>query len=150
MSFADSYAFLDDWLIQTLRELGIAAEYKPLNDIASDKGKIGGAAQKRLGSGAVLHHVTMAYDMDGDAMANVLRIGREKLSDKGVASANKRVDPLKAQTGLSREAIVDAMVESFRSRYGLKAGAITDDEMAKAQELAATKFTSTEWLNRVP
>lgn len=150
MSFADSYAFLDDWLIQTLRDLGIAAEYKPLNDIASDKGKIGGAAQKRLGSGAVLHHVTMAYDMDGDAMANVLRIGREKLSDKGVASANKRVDPLKSQTGMTREEIVDAMIESFRSRYGLKLGSITEDEMARARELADTKFTSTEWLNRVP
>lgn len=150
MSFADSYAFLDDWLIQTLRDLGIAAEYKPLNDIASAAGKIGGAAQKRLGSGAVLHHVTMAYDMDGDAMAKVLRIGREKLSDKGVASANKRVDPLKSQTGLSREAIIEAMIESFRERYGLTAGSITPDEMARAEELAATKFTSSEWLHRVP
>ncbi|PTW90909.1 lipoate-protein ligase A [Microbacteriaceae bacterium MWH-Ta3] len=150
MSFADSYAFLDDWLIQTLRDLGIAAEYKPLNDIASAAGKIGGAAQKRLGSGAVLHHVTMAYDMDGDAMAKVLRIGREKLSDKGVASANKRVDPLKSQTGLTREAIVEAMIDSFRARYGLTVGSITPDEMARAEELAATKFTSAEWLHRVP
>ena len=31
-------------------------------------GKIGGAAQKRLASGAVLHHVTMSYDMDAAKM----------------------------------------------------------------------------------
>ena len=40
--------------------------YLPLNDITSPTGKIGGAAQKRLGNGAVLHHVTMSYDMDGE------------------------------------------------------------------------------------
>jgi lipoate-protein ligase A len=82
MSFADSYAFLDEWVLEALKSLGIDASYKPLNDITSPTGKIGGAAQKRLGSGAVLHHVTMSYDMDGDVMAQVLRIGREKLSDK--------------------------------------------------------------------
>ena len=71
----------------------------PLNDIASPAGKIAGAAQKRLAGGAVLHHVTMAYDIDADKMLEVLRIGREKMSDKGIKSANKRVDPLRSQTG---------------------------------------------------
>ncbi|MCF8548341.1 MAG: lipoate--protein ligase family protein, partial [Pontimonas sp.] len=35
MSFQDSYAFLDDWVIQSLRGLDIDASYKPLNDITS-------------------------------------------------------------------------------------------------------------------
>ncbi|MET0716756.1 MAG: lipoate--protein ligase family protein, partial [Mycetocola sp.] len=83
MTFADSYAYLDDWVLTALQSLGIDARYQPLNDITSPAGKIGGAAQKRLGNGAVLHHVTMSYDMDGELMARVLRIGREKLSDKG-------------------------------------------------------------------
>ena len=107
MTFADSYAFLDEWVIIALRSLGIEASYVPLNDITSTKGKIGGAAQKRLGSGAVLHHVTMSYDMDGDRMVEVLRIGREKMSDKGTTSANKRVDPLRSQTGMTRPEIID-------------------------------------------
>ena len=32
-------------------------------------------------------------------MLEVLRIGREKMSDKGTKSANKRVDPMRSQTG---------------------------------------------------
>ena len=32
----------------------------------------------------------MAYDIDADKMLEVLRIGREKMSDKGTRSANKR------------------------------------------------------------
>ena len=42
---------------------------KPLNDIATPHGKIGGAAQKRLAGGAMLHHVTMSYDIDADKIA---------------------------------------------------------------------------------
>ena len=150
MSFQDSYAFLDDWVVQALRALDIDATYKPLNDITSPSGKIGGAAQKRLGSGAVLHHVTMAYDMDGDRMVEVLRIGREKISDKGVASANKRVDPLKAHTGMSKEALQDHLVQSFDRSYGLTEGALTASEVSRMEQLAVEKFATPEWFYRVP
>ena len=75
MSFQESYEFLDGWVIRALHDLGIKAWYQPLNDIASEAGKIGGAAQARRG-GAVLHHVTMSYDIDAEKMVKVLRIGR--------------------------------------------------------------------------
>jgi lipoate-protein ligase A len=150
MSFADSYAFLDDWVIQGLRGLGIDASYQPLNDITSPLGKIGGAAQKRLGTGAVLHHVTMAYDMDGARMAEVLRIGREKLSDKGIASAAKRVDPLKSQTGLPRDEVIERLIATFRGHYGLTDSVLTADEIARAQALVESKFSTAAWLERVP
>ena len=155
MSFAESYAFLDDWVLVALRSLGIEASYQPLNDITSPTGKIGGAAQKRLAgvngqSGAVLHHVTMSYDMDGDKMVQVLRIGREKMSDKGTKSANKRVDPLRSQTGRSRAEIIDTMIETFRSLHGLQADEITAAEYAAAEKLVADKFATEEWVYRVP
>jgi lipoate-protein ligase A len=150
MSFADSYAFFDEWAVQALQSLGVEASYVPLNDIASPSGKIGGAAQKRLGNGGVLHHVTMAYDMDGDRLAEVLRIGREKLSDKGTKSANKRVDPLRSQTGMTREQIIERMIDTFRGLHGLTDGSLTDWELERATELVATKFATDEWLYRVP
>ncbi|MEU3482761.1 biotin/lipoate A/B protein ligase family protein [Streptomyces sp. NPDC033754] len=165
LSFADSYAYLDDWVLGALGDMGIKAWYQPLNDIATDAGKIAGAAQKRMvgsgsgssgagggggGGGAVLHHVTMAYDIDADRMTEVLRIGREKLSDKGTKSAKKRVDPLRRQTGLPREAVIERMIASFRGRYGLAEGSLTEDELTRAKELAETKFGTAEWTARVP
>jgi len=150
MTFADSYAFLDEWVIIALKSLGIEASYQPLNDIASPTGKIGGAAQKRLGAGAVLHHVTMSYDMDGEKMVQVLRIGREKMSDKGTKSAAKRVDPLRSQTGMERADIIDTMVATFRGLHGLAESELTSDEIARAEELVAEKFGTEEWLQRVP
>ena len=150
LSFADSYAFLDEWVITALKSLGIDASYQPLNDITSPSGKIGGAAQKRLGTGAVLHHVTMSYDMDGDRMVEVLRIGREKMSDKGTKSANKRVDPLRSQTGLSRAAIIERMEQTFTRLYGATPDDVTPAELARAQQLVEEKFATEEWLYRVP
>ncbi len=150
LSFEQSYAFLDDWVLGALADVGIRARYVPLNDIASDAGKIAGAAQKRYASGAVLHHVTMAYDIDADAMMETLRIGREKMSDKGTKSANKRVDPLRSQTGMAREAIIDAFLAHFTSRYSTVAGSVSPDEFAEAQALVASKFATPEWIGLVP
>ena len=54
----------------------------------------------------MVHHVTMAYDIDAIKMNEVLRIGMEKIRDKGTRSAVKRVDPMRSQTGLPREEIL--------------------------------------------
>ena len=150
MSFAESYAYLDEWVIEGLRSLGVDAFYQPLNDITSSKGKIGGAAQKRLGNGALLHHATMSYDMDGEKMVQVLRIGREKMSDKGTTSAAKRVDPLRSQTGLPRAEVIERLKQTFTARYDATPGTVTADELAAAEALVASKFSTPEWLRRVP
>ncbi|MEU7429322.1 biotin/lipoate A/B protein ligase family protein [Streptomyces sioyaensis] len=152
LSFAESYAYLDDWVLGALGDMGITAWYKPLNDIATDAGKIAGAAQKRVaaGAGAVLHHVTMSYDIDAEKMVEVLRIGREKLSDEGIPSVGKRVDPLRRQTGLPRAEVIDRMIASFRARYGGSDGTVSDAELARARELAEHKFSSREWTARAP
>jgi len=150
LSFEESYEYLDAWVVGALRELGVAATYAPINDITSPAGKIAGAAQKRLADGTVLHHVTMAYDIDAAKMLEVLRIGREKLSDKGTKSAAKRVDPLRSQTQLSREAVVAAFIDFFSRQYALRVSAVRPEELAAAEELVRTKFATPEWIARVP
>jgi lipoate-protein ligase A len=150
MSFEQAYALMDAWVIAALAELGIQAWYQPLNDITSPAGKIAGAAQARRGK-AVLHHVTMAYDIDAAKMLEVLRIGREKLSDKGTTSAQKRVDPLRSQTGLAREAVIARLVDSFRQRHGgLDGGSLGTGELARAEALARDKFATAAWTGIVP
>jgi len=149
MSFVESYEFLDRWVIAALNSLGINSHYQPINDITSDKGKIGGAAQTRR-SGAVLHHVTMAFDMNPSMLLEVLRIGREKLSDKGSVSANKRVAPIRQQTELPRETVIQRLVDTFKDRYGLEDDAITAAEREAAERLRHQKFESDEWLYLLP
>ncbi len=150
MSYIESYEFLDQWLLGALAKVGVEAFYVPINDVASKAGKIAGAAQKRFAAGPVVHHVTMAYDIDSAKMLEVLRIGREKLSDKGTKSANKRVDPMRSQTGLARADIMDRFTDHFRSLYSVVDSDYTQAELDRARELVDTKFSTPEWVHRVP
>ena len=83
-------------------------------------------------------------------MMQVLRIGREKLSDKGTTSAAKRVDPLRSQTGLPREAIIERMKETFVQLHGGTPGYITPEEMVEAVARVEHKFGTRDWLYRLP
>ena len=149
LTFPESYALFDAWVIDALQELGVNAWYAPLNDITSDGGKIGGAAQARRG-GAVLHHTTMAYQMNTAQMARVLRIGQEKLSDKGVKSAEKRVGPLRQQTDLDRDVIIHHLVGHFRARFGLVDDTVRPEELADARQRVSDRFGTSEWLHILP
>ncbi len=149
LSFEESYEMLDSWVIDALVDVGIKAWYQPLNDIASPKGKIAGAAQARRGN-AVLHHVTMAYNIDADKMLQVLRIGREKMSDKGTTSANKRVDPLRSQTGMSRKDVIETMVSNFCGQHRVTPVPLDEATVAEAHALVERKFASQAWTGIVP
>ena len=48
MSVEESYELCDYWLVEALRALGLDVRFAGLNDIATQYGKLGGAAQRRL------------------------------------------------------------------------------------------------------
>ena len=92
----------------------------------------------------------MAYDIDADKMLEVLRIGREKLSDKGTKSANKRVDPMRSQTGMTREAIIESFIASFTRAHRTTPATYSEAELSAAKELVEAKFATPDWTHRVP
>ncbi len=149
LSFPESYAFLDSWIIAALRELGLDAWYEPLNDITSSGGKIGGAAQARR-HGAVLHHTTMAYDMTEGLLTQVLRIGMEKIRDKGIRSAEARVGPLRQQTQMPRDEIIEHLYRSFVDLAGATPASLNSEETAEAEALVEEKFGNDDWTFLLP
>lgn len=56
--------------------------------------------------------------MNTEHLQHVLRPSKEKMSDKAVKSASKRVDPMNSQTSCTRAQIVDCMLETA-SRFGV-------------------------------
>lgn len=147
---ARTYEILDRWVVDAIRGLGVGdASYVPVNDIACDAGKIGGAAQARRGE-VVLHHTMIAYSVDPLQIARVLRVGREKLSDKGVLSADKRVCPLSRRLDISRGVLVERLVDFFRHRFRVIDSALTGEEIQEAVRLATTKYETPEWTFRIP
>jgi lipoate-protein ligase A len=148
-SIRQSYELCDAWAVEALRELGIECHYAPINDIACRAGKIAGAAQARR-RGTVIHHTTIAYSMDTTAMQRVLRIGKPGVSPRGVRSAEKIVAPLNLQTGRSREAVVQHLLEHFHHLYGGVVEPLTPTETDAAVALAEAKYSTEAWTHEVP
>src|SRR5690625_7690825 len=77
-----------------------SSDLVPLNDIASEQGKIGGAAQRRFAGGVLLHHVTMSYDIDAVKM----EIGRASCREREqVSGVGVGVDENGRERGMGRE-----------------------------------------------
>jgi len=143
-----SYRQLDAWAVDALRSIGLDVRHEPLNDIMHPDGKIGGAAQLRK-SNAVLHHATLSYNLDVEEMLRVLKIGADKLSDKAVKSAEKRVAVMRDYLDMDRSAVIDAMAETFAEEYGGEEATLSEDEIVDAEKVAEEKFVSEEWTRKM-
>ena len=149
ISFRQSYAVLDAWAVEALRELGVPASYREINDIISPRGKIAGAAQARR-RGFVLHHTTGAHAMDVEVLPRLIRVGRESLTGRGVRSAEKAVSPLSWFTALSNEEVESYFLGYFKESLRARDSSITEEELARAAHLVETKYATPAWINRLP
>lgn len=150
LSFVDSFAVLDAWCVDALRALGVQASYRPVNDIAApDGGKIGGAAQCRRRH-TVLHHTTIAWDLDGGMMWRLLRLDAPRPRGGGIPSAVKVVSPLSRFTALPRAEVIDHLAVSFAARYRTTPSEILAGEESDAAARRRDKFDTHAWRYRMP
>jgi lipoate-protein ligase A len=149
LSFRRSYAALDAWAVRAFNALGVPASYREINDIVSPRGKIAGAAQARR-KGFVLHHTTIAHSMDVELLPRLIRIGRERVSERGVRSADKEVSPLSWFTSLSCDETTRHLERSFGDEFNANASALSSEELKDAGELVAGKYATPDWVNRLP
>lgn len=146
LSIRQSYEVCDAWAVRALRSLGLDCHYVPINDIACAHGKIAGAAQARR-QGVVLHHTTLAYDLNTVDMAQLLRLGQDKPHPRGVPSAVKVVWPIRHQSDHSRDVVVQALIDAFRRSFGLIPDTMSAEEQAEVRRLIATKYGTSDWLH---
>jgi lipoate-protein ligase A len=149
LSFRQSYAALDAWAVRSFIALGVPASYREINDIISPRGKIAGAAQARR-RGFVLHHTTIAHTMDPNLMPRLIRVGRDRLSERGVRSAEKPVSPLSWFTSVDCAGVARHMERSFASEFRVHQSEVSGDELELASELESTKYATASWINRLP
>ena len=149
LSFRRSYAALDAWAVRAFKALGVPASYREINDIISPRGKIAGAAQARR-RGFVLHHTTIAHSMDVELLPRLIRIGRDRVSERGVRSAEKPVSPLSWFTPLSCEETTRHLERFFAGEFTTRASELSNDEFAAARVMVTEKYGTSAWVNRLP
>ena len=118
-----------------LSRLGVAARYRPRNDIEVDGRKVSGTGGFFDGD-VLFYQGTVLIDMDAAKMLAALKVPQEKLAKRGLDSAAGRVTTLKALLGAapSIEAVQEALLAGFAERLGIEAvrGAITAGEERRA------------------
>jgi lipoate-protein ligase A len=148
LSFVQSFALLDAWVVDCLRGLGVPASYRPINDIVSPEGKIGGAAQARR-RGWVLHHAALAHAMDTAIVPRLIRIGRERVSPSGLRSAEREVSPLERWVDLDRDRVVNALAGCFARDHRATPAELAPVELTRARALARDRYATPEWIDRL-
>jgi lipoate---protein ligase len=149
MTFRQSYAALDAWAVRAFNSLGVPASYREINDIISPQGKIAGAAQARR-RGFVLHHTTIAHAMNVRLLPRLIRIGRERQSERGVRSADKVVSPLSLFTSLSCSETTRHLESYFAGEFSARTSELSEDELDSARDLVSEKYATPAWVNRLP
>lgn len=149
LSFRESYAAFDAWAVRSFLGLGVPASYREINDIISPLGKIAGAAQARR-RGFILHHTTIAHSMDPTLLPRLIRIGRERVSERGMRSADKAVSPLSWFTSLDCPDVARHMERSFATDFPANQSEVSGEELDTARQLQLTKYATAGWVNRLP
>lgn len=141
----ESYRLICGWIVRGLENLGIKAEFKPINDILVNNKKISGSAQTRRG-GVLLQHGTLLYDLDLKTMFSVLNVSKEKISDKMIKNAEERVTCVSRHCSASKKEVYEALVEAFTEGKDFEFSTWSENEITRAIELAEKKYKSEEWM----
>lgn len=142
-----SFEFLCGGVVLGLRKLGINAQFRPINDILANGKKIGGVGQSRL-KNALLLEGSILLD-DRQEMFKALKISREKLRDKGIASPEQRVTSIRRELGRSidLETVKSSLRDGFESSLEVKltSSELTSFELALARTLRE-KYASGKYI----
>lgn len=135
-------------VITALSRLGLSAELSGRNDITLNGKKISGYAQ-HISDKMLLHHGTLLFDTDLQALASALNPPPDKYESKAVKSVRARVANIKEYLNqemgnfrIFADTVKSALIEDF----GITdVRAPSEKEAESALRLAETKYNSWEW-----
>ena len=133
-SIETAYREICSWIINALNDLGIKAALESKNDIVVGNKKISGNAAKAMEKGVYLQHGTLIYDVDFDAMPQVMNISQDLAKEK-IAS----ILELKKT---SQQKAYEALKDNFTKSKEFKTEELSKYELMRAQDLANTKYNS--------
>lgn len=140
----ESYKEICNILIDALKNLGIDAQFSPINDIITNSKKISGNAQTRRG-GILLQHGTILYKVDVDKMFSLLNVSKEKIADKLITSVKKRVTSICDEITVSKDSVKEEIENAFSKKYDLKIDEYSSEELENAKEISISRYSSDDW-----
>jgi lipoate-protein ligase A len=138
-------------VVNIYRRMGIAAEYKPVNDVIAGGCKISGSGVGEAG-GCLVFVGNIIVDFNYEMMARVLKVPDEKFRDKIYKTLAENLSTIRRELGQDRaaewtdERLNSLMIEEFGKLLGpFKARAVDGALRAKMDELRPVML-SDAWL----
>jgi lipoate---protein ligase len=135
-------------VIETYRQFGMPAEYRPVNDIVANGRKVSGNGAAEINEMVVLVG-NFILDFDFEMMSKCLRVPDEKFRDKVFKTLQENLSTFRRETGKVPE--THRLGDALARRYEIILGPMnwrarpSPRLVAKADELQAERHTP-EWL----
>lgn len=154
----ESYHLLCQPVLEAFNKMNIAADFaekeypaihepacylrgvNPAHDIVVDGQKISGNAQNRQQE-TVIQHGSISYELTPET-----QLGCFANPETSAKAYRDRVTSINEQVGLTRENAVRTLKETLTAWTDASQGKWSDEEIAKAKELAETKYRSDAWV----
>ncbi len=133
-------------VVNFLNELGVKASFGPRNEILVGDLKISGNAE-HIHRKRVLHHGTLLFDSDLDALMQSLRVDPEKYKDKAIKSAKSEVTNIRESLGKKthmkgfRSSIVKYFLEHHAGSSLFTLGSDDENRITKLVEEKYSRWT---------
>ncbi|MEZ4508805.1 MAG: lipoate--protein ligase [Eubacteriales bacterium] len=131
-------------ILAALHSLGVDAQFSGRNDLTIDGKKFSGNAQY-VRHDVVLHHGSLLFDTDLEALVRALNVDDEKIVAKGIQSVRQRVTniadylPQKITSLAFRDRMLSFLLADMQT-YTL-----TERDIRRVIELRAAQFDQWDW-----
>ncbi|MFB0563316.1 MAG: lipoate--protein ligase [Candidatus Lokiarchaeia archaeon] len=149
ISIKDFFRRLLEAPTKTYQDLGIPAQYKPINDIEVDGKKISGNGAGTVDNIVNIMTGNIIMDFNFEMMVRILKVPSEKFRDKVAKSLEERMTTIKRELGydVPLERIKSLLIKNYEETLDIKLqrGILTDWEKGTLSDLRK-KYVSREWL----
>jgi lipoate-protein ligase A len=145
---AGFYRTLLQPVIDTYRQFGVAAEYKPVNDIIANGRKVSGTGAAEIGDSLVLVG-NFILDFNYEMMSKVLKVPDEKFRDKVFKTLSDNMSTFLRETGKipDSEAVADDFAKRLEPLLGpMTKKTVMDPAVVRKADDLIKEMDTSEWL----
>lgn len=133
-------------IVRGLQKLGLDANVNGRNDIEIDGKKFSGNSQYRK-NGRIMHHGTILFDTDLDALTKVLNAGADKIKSKGVKSVRSRVTNIRncLKEDMTMEEFLKYLLTALSEEVKMEVYELNEWDKKRIQEIQKERYQNWEW-----
>ena len=137
-------------VIDVYRHIGIAADYKPVNDVLVEHRKISGTGAAEIGE-CIVFVGNLIVDFDYDMMGRVLKVPDEKFRDKVHQTIKANLTTIRRELGdektepWSVTRLNDLMAAAFQKLIGPMQPSPKDDALQAKMDALKNVLLSDDW-----